>query len=204
MRPSTPARRRQDDSPSDLGPRLKQDHEVTLLQAGERLLNGWGYQWYRKESQIRADDLLVRHRASTLLGQALAALHRAEVALGRVPRKRPGGAVLLPVHARAADLQVLGALVARLDHLRAALGPAAMAQEDRLAARLRHEAGLLAELVACDCLLAVASDALDREAAAIAPGAIADLPARLEPKLVRRAAVLERRRALVSVARDVA
>jgi hypothetical protein len=35
-----------------------------LYRIGVMLLNGYGYNWYRWDNQMRADDLLVRSRAS--------------------------------------------------------------------------------------------------------------------------------------------
>ena len=42
------------------------------------LFLGWGYNFYRKENQLRADDQLVRAKAAWLLGQAAASVHAAE------------------------------------------------------------------------------------------------------------------------------
>ena len=42
------------------------------------LLNGYGYNWYRLDNQMRADDLLVRSRASEHLESAAARLRDPE------------------------------------------------------------------------------------------------------------------------------
>jgi len=36
------------------------DEHSTLYKTWVMLLNGYGYNWYRKDNQLRADDLLVR------------------------------------------------------------------------------------------------------------------------------------------------
>ena len=48
------------------------------------LLNGYGYNWYRLDNQMRADDLIVRSRASEHLESAAARLRDLE---GRYRRK---------------------------------------------------------------------------------------------------------------------
>ena len=55
-----------------------------LYRIGVMLLNGYGYNWYRLDNQMRADDPLVRSRASEHLERAAARLRDLE---GRCPRK---------------------------------------------------------------------------------------------------------------------
>src|SRR5215469_16128873 len=55
-----------------------------LHRIGVMLLNGYGYNWYRLDNQMRADDLLVRSRASEHLESAAARLRDLE---GRYRRK---------------------------------------------------------------------------------------------------------------------
>ena len=42
------------------------------------LLTGWGFNWYKLENQLRADDLLIRSRASDHLAAAAARLREFE------------------------------------------------------------------------------------------------------------------------------
>jgi hypothetical protein len=49
-----------------------------LYRIGVMLLNGYGYNWYRLDNQMRADDLLVRSRASEHLESAASRLHDLE------------------------------------------------------------------------------------------------------------------------------
>jgi len=43
-----------------------------LRQVATNLFCGWGYNFYRLENQLRADDQLVRSKAAGLLGTAMA------------------------------------------------------------------------------------------------------------------------------------
>ena len=42
-----------------------------LRQLATNLFYGWGYNFYRLENQLRADDQLVRTKAASLLGMAM-------------------------------------------------------------------------------------------------------------------------------------
>ena len=54
-----------------------------LRQAAINLFYGWGYNFYRVENQLRADDQLVRARACAYLNQARAVMEAAELAYRR-------------------------------------------------------------------------------------------------------------------------
>ncbi len=51
-----------------------------LRQVATNLFYGWGYNFYRVENQLRADDQLVRNKAAWLLGIAMAGVDAAEQA----------------------------------------------------------------------------------------------------------------------------
>jgi hypothetical protein len=51
--------------------------EGVLRQAAINLFHGWGYNFYRAENQLRADDQLVRSKAGWLLGLARASMEHA-------------------------------------------------------------------------------------------------------------------------------
>ena len=52
--------------------------EDPLYRIGVMLINAYGYNWYRLDNQMRADDLIVRSRASDNLGGAAARLRDLE------------------------------------------------------------------------------------------------------------------------------
>ena len=54
-----------------------------IYQTWVMLLNGYGYNWYRQDNQLRADDLLVRERASHFILQAANAVQDQEAAYAR-------------------------------------------------------------------------------------------------------------------------
>lgn len=54
-----------------------------LWESWNMLLNGYGYNWYRADNQTRADDLLVREKASYFLGLAASKLLETETAYQR-------------------------------------------------------------------------------------------------------------------------
>jgi hypothetical protein len=57
--------------------------QSTLYKTWVMLLNGYGYNWYRKDNQLRADDLLVRERAGHFIVAAAKAVQAQEVAYAR-------------------------------------------------------------------------------------------------------------------------
>ena len=54
-----------------------------IEQIAVNLFYGWGYNFYRLENQLRADDLTVRNQVCSLLGQARASVDTAESAYRR-------------------------------------------------------------------------------------------------------------------------
>ena len=62
-----------------------------LRQVATNLFYGWGYNFYRVENQLRADDQLVRSKAAGLLGIAMASVSQAEANTGASSCPRPPG-----------------------------------------------------------------------------------------------------------------
>ncbi len=175
------------------------DRITALRQAGELLLNGWGYNWYSRENLVRADDLLVRNRAEALLGDAASALRRVEATFRRQHLPAPSRQNPLPDQGNLAQVQQLQPLLQTLERFRTELRGAAIPPDDKITRRLRREGDLLPRLVACDEQLAGAADMLNRAAAAIAPGALTDAAAVLQPLLDQFRALLDSRRALLDL-----
>lgn len=131
-----------------------------LEQIAINLFYGWGYNFYRLENQLRADDLMLRAKVGALLG---AARHAVEAAEGEWRRTR------LPPPSREKPRPdpeaVAGAQ--RLERLSAAIGARAgqisaqpVPEGDRMTQRHRSEAGGLAALLACDRVLAARAELL--------------------------------------------
>jgi hypothetical protein len=69
-----------------------------LRQVATNLFYGWGYNFYRVENQLRADDQLVRAKAAWLLGVAMASVDAAEIEYRRefLPAPRAPSRSLTP------------------------------------------------------------------------------------------------------------
>jgi hypothetical protein len=124
--------------------------EGALRHVAINLFYGWGYNFYRKENQLRADDQLVRAKAAWLLGLAHASLDTAEHAYRRENLPPPTRAKPFPDPQALAGCQALerlsgavGALVGRLHALPAP-------ENDRMTQRYRKEAETLLKLGAVD------------------------------------------------------
>ena len=117
-----------------------------LRRVAINLFYGWGYNFYRKENQLRADDQLVRAKAAWLLGQAVVAVHAAESAYRREALPPPSRANPYPdpaARAGAQALERLGGYIAALDgRLHAAPAP----ENDRMTQRYRNEADTLGQV----------------------------------------------------------
>jgi hypothetical protein len=151
-----------------------------LYRIGVMLLNGYGYNWYRRDNQIRADDLLVRSRASELLGTAVAHLRDLEGCYRRkyLPpptRERPD-----PDPQRLAAGRQFRAVQDRILEVDTRLRGAAVPPEDKVWLRHRRELDTLQRLAECDAILVAGA----KELAALIAGLPAE--ANLEPFLEQR------------------
>ena len=124
-----------------------------LHRIGVMLLNGYGYNWYRLDNQMRADDLLVRSRASEHLESAAARLHDLE---GRYRRKYlppPTRAHPDPDPQHLATAQQFRAVADRILEIDTKLRGAAVPPDDRIWLRQRGELETLQRLGRCDVAL---------------------------------------------------
>jgi hypothetical protein len=175
------------------------DLETALLQAGELLLNGWGFNWYRAENLMRADDILLRNQADQLLGDALAAFRRAETVFRQKYLGSPSRQTPLPDPARMVELQSFRTLLESVEALRTRLRGASMPPDDKVWRRHRDEASLLSSLGQCDAKLAASAQALRAEALAITPAGLVDMPGQIEPRLRQLSDLLDERSKLLAV-----
>ena len=121
-----------------------------LKEVAVNLFYGWGYNFYRQENQLRADDQLVRAKAAWLLGLAHAGLDVAEQAYRRETMPAPTREKPFPDPAAIEGARALerlghsiGALVSRLHAL-------PVPETDRMTQRYRQEADTLRALGGCD------------------------------------------------------
>jgi hypothetical protein len=124
-----------------------------LYRIGVMLLNGYGYNWYRWDNQMRADDLLVRSRASEHLERAAARLRDLE---GRYRRKylpSPTREHPDPDPQQIAAARRFRAVADRILEIDTRLRGAAVPPDDKIWVRQRGELETLQRLGKCDVLL---------------------------------------------------
>jgi hypothetical protein len=124
-----------------------------LRQLATNLFYGWGYNFYRIENQLRADDQMIRSHAASLLGQAMANVCTAESAYRREFLPPPTRAKPFPDPAAVADAQRLEQLARAIGALEAALQHQPVPTNDRMSQRYREEAPTLETLLRHDELL---------------------------------------------------
>ena len=175
------------------------DIEDRLLEAGELLLNGWGYNWYRSENLMRADDVLLRNHAEQLLGEAEAALQSAAAAFRSTFLPPPSRDNPLPDPQRLAELRAFRSLIAELDAIRTAVRGAAMPPDDKIWRRHRDEHETLVRLGRFDAMIAAACATLRAEAALTDPGQARAEASAFAAQLAALRRVLAQRCALLAV-----
>jgi hypothetical protein len=136
------------------------------------LFYGWGYNFYRKENQLRADDQLVRAKAAWLLGLAHAAVDQAESAWRREKIAPPSRANPFPDPDAADKARALEELGRAIGALIGRLHAQPVPENDRMTQRYRNEAGTLAALGACDEQLIGQAELLRALAEGRAPAAL--------------------------------
>lgn len=172
-----------------------------LRRIGVMLLNGYGYNWYRAENRMRADDLLIRSRASEHLGNAAARLRDIEARYRRryLPpptRQRPD-----PDPQHLAAVRQFRALADRLLDAETRLRGGAAPADDKIWRRHRRESDTLRLLCECDALLVGAAKEVEDVVAGLPPEAGLDAAAerRIEERLGEVAAALAQRNEVLAV-----
>jgi hypothetical protein len=172
-----------------------------LYELGVMLINGYGYNWYRLDNQMRADDLLVRSRVSEHLEAAIARLRDLE---GRYRRKflppptreHPDPD---PVHLAAA--RQFRAVEDRIGEVDTRVRGAAVPPNDKVWQRHRNEIDTLEKLGECDVTMLGGAKRLTDIVAALPADAALD-PAseqQIDAVLAQFAGVLSRRGAIIAI-----
>jgi hypothetical protein len=128
----------------DLGP---------LEQTAVNLFHGWGYNFYRRENQLRADDLMVRNQVSALLGQAGKSVDLAESAYRRTSLAPPSREKPRIDPIAAANAQALEKLAQDIGVLEGHVRTQPAPENDRMTERYRQEAATLKQLLDADIRL---------------------------------------------------
>lgn len=131
-----------------------------LGQLGLNLYMGAGYNFYRAENQLRADDQKVRTLVSELLAGAVKAIAAAEGVFRRDRIPAPTRAQPFPDPAVVADARRLEALAQRVGAVEGQVRHAPVPGNDRMTQRYREERETLEVLVEKDKLLAGQAETL--------------------------------------------
>ena len=121
-----------------------------LRQIATNLFYGWGYNFYRVENQLRADDQLVRSKAASLLGIAMASVITAETEYRREFLPAPSRAKPFPDAVAVAAAQRLERLARGIGALEASIQQQPVPENDRMTQRYRQEAPTLTTLIGYD------------------------------------------------------
>jgi hypothetical protein len=121
-----------------------------LRQAATNLFYGWGYNFYRVENQLRADDQLVRSKAASLLGIAMASVSAAETEYRREFLPPPSRQKPFPEAEAVAAAQRLEQLGRGIGALEALIQQQPVPENDRMTQRYRQEAPTLRTLIHWD------------------------------------------------------
>lgn len=166
-----------------------------VYRAWVMLLNGYGYNWYKLDNQLRADDLLIRSRASEHLAAAMSGLRDIEARyrhnyLPPPTREQPD-----PDPEHLAMVRRLRAVCERIAAIDTRLRGAALPPNDKVWMRHRDEVDTLYRLNQCDVVLVGAARDLAAGVAALPlDGGIDDAgEGRIEAQLAYISTALGRR-----------
>jgi hypothetical protein len=121
-----------------------------LQQVAINLFHGWGYNFYRVENQLRADDQLVRGKAASLLGTAMASVDAAESEYRREFLPPPTRTKPFPDPAAVEAARGLERLARAIGALEAFIQQQPVPENDRMTQRYRNEAPTLKTLIEHD------------------------------------------------------
>lgn len=124
-----------------------------IRKVATNLFYGWGYNFYRLENQLRADDQLIRSKAAWLLGLAVSYVEKAESDYRREFLPPPSRQHPFPDANAVAAAQKLERLSKSISALELNLHQQPVPENDRMTQRFRKEAPTLQELIAQDELL---------------------------------------------------
>lgn len=122
-------------------------------QVAVNLFYGWGYNFYREENLLRADDLMIRAKAGWILGMARASVESAEADYRRTAMPAPSRAKPFPDAAAVANAQALERLSKAIGALDAQIRTQPAPENDRMTQVYRREAPTLLRLRESDQIL---------------------------------------------------
>ena len=117
------------------------------------LFYGWGYNFYRKENQLRADDQLVRSKVGSILSSARKSVETAESAYRREFLPPPSREKPRHDAAAVAGAQAIERLSKGIGAVAGLVTALPVPESNRMTQRYRDEAVTLQQLLQCDQLL---------------------------------------------------
>lgn len=170
-----------------------------LEQVAINLFHGWGYNFYRAENQLRADDQLVRARACELLATARASLEGCEAAFRRERLPPPSRERPRPDPDAVRGAQALEALGRELGAAEGRIRTLAVPETDRMTQRYREEDETLAHLVDADQRLIGHAEALRAALAGVEAAWVLDHLPELRSHLAALAGAVRAREDVLSI-----
>ena len=167
-----------------------------LRQVATNLFYGWGYNFYRVENQLRADDQLVRAKAAWLLGLAMASVDAAEIEYRREFLPAPTRAKPFPDATAVASAQHLERLARAIGALEATILHQPVPENDRMTQRYRKEATTLVTLIEHDHQLVGQCDLLRSMVDGLDGASILQRAAAIEAGLEATQSTLHKREAV--------
>ena len=168
-----------------------------LRQIANTLFLGWGYNFYRRENQLRADDQLVCAKAAWLLGLAAKAVQAAEADFRRRAIPPPTRANPFPDPAAMGIAQRLERLAMDIVAIEARLSALPAPEQDLMSLRFRQEADTLSRLIEADELLIGQSELLRTLVDGHAAEALIDAEDNVREGLSAIAATLSQRQSIL-------
>ena len=140
-----------------------------VVQQLQLLLTGYGYNFYNTTNQARADDLLVRERASYFLSQAVSMLAqlRSDYSMRFIPpltRANPD-----PPQEAMAQIREIEAAQQALSSLESHIRGMSVPTQDRIWWRFRQEQALLMQLLNFDLTLVRSSEQIYQYVSQLTP-----------------------------------
>jgi hypothetical protein len=178
------------------------DEAGSAKQVLSNLFYGWGYNFYRRENQLRADDLLIRGKLSEMLGQSRAHLAALEAAFRREHLPAPTREHPFPDPACVANAQALQRAQQDIERIEVAFRTASVPEMDRIHQRHRNERDTLEKLVEIDSEMVLAVVALHDGIARLDDGSSAANDAAGLMKASDIGAIWKRREQVLSVLAD--
>jgi hypothetical protein len=122
----------------------------TLTQVAINLFYGWGYNFYRHENQLRADDQLVRKHAGALLAAARKSIDTAESNYRREFLPPPTREKPVPDATAVAGAQAIERLSKGVGGLIGLINSQPVPENDRMTQRYRQETETLQRMISSD------------------------------------------------------